>query len=311
MKKEIKILSAGLMLGLFLISCNEPGPVELRDDDVSFEEHLDIEVLAPEPDVYVYSNGYDTTGIVEPLPTHTSVISVSGIEYSYKNISLHSMFDVALFFDRSRPIYGFNDRVVGYHLSPLGEVYFNGEKASEKEWRLRYRTNEGEKDTALGKFHVLNRLFSPDGLFAFPYDSYLNFELVSGHGQGTGRNINFNIPTPEKVSGEIKLLGSRRNKDVRVDLIWNSNSRRDALIEIIVGGSSPDNDKVVPIVKFRTNDDGFFRVPRSIMRTIPFDRFNSIVITFRRSVRKSIQNDMLPDNHIIAQSIHNIKIDVP
>jgi hypothetical protein len=311
MKKEIKILFIGLMAGFLLYSCKEPGPVELIDDDVSLEEQLDIEVLAPEPGVYVYSNGYDTTGIVEPLTEYTSLISVSGIQYTYKNISINSMFNVAMVFDKSRPVYGENDRIVGYHLNPLGNVFFNGEQAGEKEWRLRYRTHEGEKDTALGKYHVLSRLFSPNGQYAFPYDSYINFELISGSGQGMGRNINFNIPTPEKVVGRVELVGSRRNHDVRIDLHWNVNSRKDALIEIILGGFLPDRDEVFPIVKFRTYDDGYLRVPHSIIKSFPFDRFDAMVLTFRRSMRKTIQNDILPDNYIIAQSIHSIKIDVP
>lgn len=131
------------------------------------------------------------------------------------------------------------------------------------------------------------------------------------HGMGQRNNISFDIPTPEKVTGEVELTGSRRGHNVKIDLYWNANSRKDALIEIIIGGSSRNKDGVIPIVKFRTIDDGFLRIPRSIMRSIPFDIHDTLVITFRRREIKTFQDSMLPDNHIVAQSIHNIKIDVP
>ena len=302
MKKEIKIILIGLLAGFFITACNERGPVELRDEDDSFE----VELLTPEP------SGYDSTGIVEPLPSFTSLITVSGIQNSYKNISIHSMFNAAMFFDRSKPVYNFSNRIIAYHLRPLGNVYFNGEEAGEKQYRLRYRSNEGEKDTLLGSYHVIARLFSPGSFREFPYDSYVNFELEGGMGgQGTGFHLDFDIPTPEKVTGEVKISGSRRRHDIRMDLHWNINSDREAFIEIIVGGTSSLNDGVVPIVKFKTRDDGFFRVPRSMMRSIPLDKHPALVFTFRRSAYKNVQHDKLPDNHIIAQSIHNIKIDVP
>jgi hypothetical protein len=305
MKKEIKIILIGLLAGILFASCKERGPVELIEDDVSFEERLDIEALSPEP------NGYDSTGIVEPISTFTSLITVSGIQYTYQNTSIYSLYNAAMFFDRSRPIYSYNNRIVGYHLRTLGNVYFNGEEAGEKLYRMKYRALEGEKDTVLGTFQLLARLFSPEGLFAFPYDSYVNFELQSGLGPGSGIDINFDIPTPEKITGEVKIAGSRLRRDVRIDLYWNANPKRDALIEIIIGGSSPQKDGVVPIVRFRTLDDGYLRVPLSIMRSIPFDRHPSLVFTFRRSKYKNLQHEKLPDNHIVAQSIHNIKIDVP
>lgn len=313
MKKEMKILFIGLLLGIYLSSCKEPGPVELIDDDISFEEKLDIEILSPEPNVFVYSNGYDSTGILGPLPPHASLISVSGIQSTYKSLSIHRMFNAAMFFDRSKPIYGPHHKIVGFILNPVGDVFFNGEQAGENQLRIRYKMDHVERDTLLGNYHVINRLFFPSGSHAFPYDSYINFELERDHdhGQGDMNNISFKIPTPEKVIGEVELIGSRRGRNVKINLFWNASSRRDALIEIIIGGSSRNNDGLFPIVKFRTLDDGFLRVPHSIMRSIPFDIYDTLVFTFRRRKIRTIQDSMLPDNHIVAQSIHNIKIDVP
>jgi hypothetical protein len=306
MKKEIKILFIGLILGVLLASCKEPGPVEIID-----EENLDIELLSPRPDENVYSTPYDSTGILEPASLYTTLISVSGIQNTYKNISINSIYDAAFFFDRSKPIYDSDSRIVGYHCNPLGDVFFNSEQAAEKEWRVRYRLHGEERDTLLGKYHVLTRLFSPGGLFAFPYDSYLNFELKNMHGQGQTNSISFAIPTPEKVTGRVELTGSRRTRDIKMDLNWNANSKRDARIEIVVGGYEAGKDGVFPILRFRTADDGFLSFPPSLLRTIPFNRFNALVITFQRKLFKRYQHDKLPDNHIVAQSIHNIKIDVP
>lgn len=313
MKKEIQILFIGLLLGVLLSSCKEPGPVDIRDDDIFHEEQLDIEILSPEPNVFVYSNGYDSTGILGPLPPNASLISVSGIQTTYKGQSIHRIYNAAMFFDRSKPIHAHDRRIVGFLLNPLGDVFFNGEQAGENQLRIRYKMQGGEKDTLLGNYHVINRLFLPSGSLAFPYDSYINFELQMGHGQGQGgmNNISLNIPTPEKITGEVELIGSRKGRNVKIDLLWNANSDNREPVEIILGGSSRDKNDVFPIVKFRTKDDGFLRIPNSIMRSIPFDRFDAIVITFRRGKVKTVLNNMLPDNHIIAQSIHNIKIDVP
>jgi hypothetical protein len=305
MKKEIKIVFIGLLAWLLFSACNERGPIELRDDDVSFDEPTDIVELAPQP------SGYDSTGIVDPPHLYTSLVAVSGIQNSYKNISIHSIYNTAMFFDRTRPVYDPNNDIIGYHLNPLGNVFFNGEQGREKQYRMRYRSHDGERDTLLGRYHVVSRLFSPDGFFAFPYDSYVNFELQSGSGQGPGLNISFDIPTPEKVNGEVKIIGSRKRRDIKIDLYWNPNVRKDALLEIIIGGTSPHKDGVVPIVKFRTPDDGYLRLHHSIMRSITEERHPALVFTFRRVLYKNVQHDKLPDNHIVAQSIHNIKIDVP
>ena len=109
----MKILFIGLLLGILLSSCKERGPVELIDDDVSFEEKLDIEILSPEPNDYVYSNGYDSTGILDPLPPQTVLISFSGIQSTYKSLSIHTMFNAAMFFDRSKPIHAPDHKIVG------------------------------------------------------------------------------------------------------------------------------------------------------------------------------------------------------
>ena len=70
------------------------------------------------------------------------------------------------------------------------------------------------------------------------------------------------------------------------------------------GNSSP-----FPLYKIRVADNGYVEIPSSLLRTFPYDQYSKIMISFVRQKSTKIQN--LDENQVLAQSIHNIIIDVP
>ena len=298
-----KFLLHILLLMFGVISCNNPLPTKIVKPDLPEDAHVDIEVLSPEPDLFAYDNGYDTLGFVSAFPPDRTVISVSGIKNSYNNLTSHRTTAFAVFIDKNMRIEREDGRLLGFGSRVVGETSFNNIKSRIIPRRIKYRWEENILDTLLGVAHLLTYSHGENALFPFPYKSRVKFRL----NPIVGNDSVIDIPTPTEITGNISATGSLRNHNLRIELEWNRAD--DGRIEIVVGGMNPNDNAPFPLYKIRVRDGGKILIPRTLMETFPFDRFQQIMFSFSR--QKFVGDPLRSENIIVAQSIHNIKFNVP
>ncbi|NOX19102.1 MAG: hypothetical protein GXO87_12585 [Chlorobi bacterium] len=293
-----------LLSGIFLFSCGEPVPTEIIPAATTDEEY-DVEILSPNPNEYVYSTGYDSTGLVEPLPRFDSYILLSGVKNDFDGNIRRKGYGGAVFFDKNAPVYDPLGKLIGYKSRALGRVTFDGDTARIVPRLIRFLAGGIIRDTIGGVRHI--SIFDRRNAVHpfFPYDADVAFKLKV-FGGGAFETV---IHTPPEIDGKLKITGSRANHDLKVELLWNGTGRGKA--EIIFGGILNSNGELFPLLKFTIADNGRIRIPNSALAKIPFDRFDKMTITLIRRIEKIVDNNTLNKNFIAAQSIHNIVFDVP
>ena len=301
MKKHFKYIGLTLVMIIGMLSCQEPGPTELLPDENTIDDDLEIEILSPSPDEFVYANGYDSTGITQPTPTGASIITVNDIKNTFGNTTIESAFYGAVFFDKQAPILNNAGKTVGFRTRYIGRTFFNGDSARVLPYILRYKEQGQIKDTVAGVLHLL-RVNSRRG--RNPDNDFIKFRLNPIIGQA----VQFNILTPPEVTGNVKISGSPGSANFGIDLTWNEAI---APIEIIIGGLLKDRNETFPLFRLRTRDDGHLRIPGNLLRKIPFDHFSQLVITFIRRYNTNITGNSINDNFVTANSIHNVRLPVP
>lgn len=305
MKRSIYyILISAISLTVF--SCGEPAPVELISDIDSGNDKLDIEILSPTPNVINYSNGYDSTGIVGIPPNREAFISISGIKTTYKNLNIKNTYNAAIFSNLNEPIKEPSGRLLGFKSYDIGIVKFDGYRAHILNRKAKFRIGGNERDTTLGFFYVFNgRMGMPGGRYDFPYNSKMDFKLE----RNSGEVVSFDIPTPEEISGKIKLNGSKERRNLSIDLNWEKSLR--GRIEIIIGAAAKNNlSEILPLVRIKIRDNGFLRIPNNLLKNFPADKFDVMTISICRIYEYSNRSG-ITDELIYSKSIHNIMFDVP
>ncbi len=304
MKNAIKYIA--IVLFIFeLVSCNDPIPTELIPIDDQ-TDNLDVQVLSPEPNEFVYSNGYDSTGITDPLPRNANFIILSGIKYSFNNTVFKTGTANAIFFDGTKPVRNHHGRIVGFKSRYIGRIKFDDDTARVVAARMKIMNAGIQTDTIIGLKYILRYQdeFHPNRR-VFPYASDVDVQI----NPMIGNPIQFNLPVPQEITGSVKIIGKRSERNVKLELNWNAG--RSGKIEIILGGIPKGDTGAFPLLKFSTKDDGFLRIPTRYIQPIPFDRFDKIVLTFIRKFEKKITNNhSLNDNFIASQSIHNIIFEI-
>ncbi|MBU2491448.1 MAG: hypothetical protein KJ571_02415 [Bacteroidetes bacterium] len=300
MKRLIKYCS---VIVLFLVSaCSDPSPTELIFDNTPVSENIDVEIISSNPDEVVYSTGYDSTGIVRPIPQHLSNIYVSGIKNSSGNNTERINYYSAVFFDGSQPIYNPHGRKLGFKTNNMGKVFFNNIAAKEVSHIVHIIEPGRVRDEIAGIKYEYYQRNSPN---QFPFNSGILFTLMPV--QMRDRKIEFEIQTPKEITGQVIRSGSRVIGDLKLLLKWDN--KGDGNIEVIIGGIAKGRNDPFPLIRIKTSDDGELVIPASITKSIPFQNYNEIVFSF---IRQTIKNDSslsgLNDPNVIAQSIHNIKV---
>ena len=292
-----------LFLTLGIISCDEPLPTQIIKPDVPDDVQVDLEVLSPEPDLFIYNSGYDTLGFISAFPPDKPIINVSGIKNSYKNLTFYRTTVFALFIDKKLRVERKDGRLIGFGSRLVGETSFNNIQSKIIPRIVKYKWENNILDTFLGVAHLLYYNRGSNSLFPFPYESSITFKL----NPIVGESSEVNIPTPIEITGKINASGSLRKRNLKIELGWNGT--KDGKIEIVVGGMNPTDHVPFPLYKIKVRDSGRVTVPQTLMETFPFDKFKQIVFSFSR--QKFVGNPRSSRNIIIAQSIHNIKFDVP
>ncbi len=291
-----------LPLIIIFISCKEPLPTQLVEPNTPNNTKVEIEPLSPEPDLFAYEGGYDTLGYVPSTPIDKAIINVSGIKSTYKRVTTKRTTAFAIYTNKDKRIERKDKRLIGFFSDYVGETSFNNIKAVAIKRRIKYKWNGSILDTLLGVIHMIPFSRRRTSLYPFPYNSSISFRLKIASG-----NRDISILTPTEITGKIKTEGTVGDKNLKINLEWNAS--RESKITIIIGGMNPNSRAPFPLFKIQVRDNGKVTIPKSLMRTFPFNRFKQVMCSFVR--QKFVGNPKHSKEIIVAQSIHNIRFDVP
>ncbi|MCH7964908.1 MAG: hypothetical protein IH852_13330 [Bacteroidetes bacterium] len=289
-------------VGLFLFGCDKPAPTELIDDT----DPAEYEILGKDINDEFYSNGFDTTGITQDLQQLPNLIAISGIKVTdiHGNTDEFS-FAQSIFFDRTKEIFSPGGRFLGFRSIIPGIVSFDNRIARVVPFHIRYRDGDVLRDTTLGNKYILfsGRRGDIDD-FHYRHNSSMNFRInIFG-----GEQVSFDIPTPTEITGNIDILGSRSNGDLRALLHWTRGNTHD--ITIVIGARLRDKHIIMPLYRVKTRDDGRLLIPPRFINQIPFQHFDRIVFTFIRRFENTIDTNG-GDLRVSSQSIHSIIVNLP
>ncbi len=286
-------------IGLLVISgCDKPAVTELTQDE---QQQLQVEVLAKDTNDEYYSA--DSSGVVDDLNGYANVVTVSGIKITNGSTTINTAFAQTIFFDKSKPVRRRNGRLLGYYTRLLGNAQFNGVEAKSVPYILRYKDGGVLQETTLGVRHVLNSVFQNQD-FGYQYNSSVtfNFDFLLG-----AISFNFDIPTPPEITGSVMLEGKRNNNTLRAKLNWDAENYSE--FQIIVAASVSDSNKIFPLFRLKTKDDGELIIPAELINQIP-PRFDEFMFYFvRRTEFHNQRNNN--DFYVLSQSIHRVDIDIP
>ena len=294
MKSLIKYFLLLFLIGSFL-GCNNPQPTALIEDN----DPIEIEVLTKNP-AEPTSFGIDSTGLNDNPARFTNVITVAGIKQTIRGISFKSSFAQAAFFDKTKPVFGLNGKLIGYSTLTPGNVFFSNQKAERRQFRIRYGVN---KDTSLGLRYVLHRRGILGDPFNFDFNSNINFRFVPDISSA----VSFDIATPPEIFLNYRLAGSKSNKNLNLLLEWNAGNVKN--FEILISIIDDPRNIVFPLYKIKTADDGKFAMPKKLLEELAA-RFDKLEFTLTRKFEKQ-QGTGIAELIVVSQSINSISVDIP
>ena len=294
MKSLIKYFLLLFLIGSFL-GCNNPQPTALIEDN----DPIEIEVLTKNP-AEPTSFGIDSTGLNDNPARFTNVITVAGIKQTIRGISFKSSFAQAAFFDKTKPVFGINGKLIVYSTLTPGNVFFSNQKAERRQFRIRYGVN---KDTSLGLRYVLHRRGILGDPFNFDFNSNINFRFVPDISSA----VSFDIATPPEIFLNYRLAGSKSNKNLNLLLEWNAGNVKN--FEILISIIDDPRNIVFPLYKIKTADDGKFVMPKKLLEELAA-RFDKLEFTLTRKFEKQ-QGTGIAELIVVSQSINSISVDIP
>jgi hypothetical protein len=294
MKSTIKYFIFFSWFVLFF-GCDNPQPTALVED----EDPILIEVITKNP-AEPTSFGVDSTGLEDNPNRFTNVISVAGIKQTFQGVSFKSSFAQAVFFDKTKPVWGRNDKLVGYSTLTPGNVFFNNIKAERRQFKVKYGIT---RDTSLGLHYVVHRRGLLGDPFDFEFSSKINFRFVPDFSSPTG----FDIATPPEIFLNHRLSGSNENENLNLMLEWNAGYVNN--FEILISIVDDQRDIVFSLYKIKTSDDGKFVMPKKLLQELAA-RYNKIAFTLTRKFEKQ-HNGGNTELFVVSQSINSILVELP
>lgn len=297
--REMKKFTIILLIIVFVYGCGEPLPTELTEVDNSSE--IEFEAVPAES----ANLDYDSTGIVDRNIDKSVVVSVVGVRNTnFRTVQTEGYY-YAIFNDKSSPVQAGNGHMLGYKTRQMNAVFFNNFQARKIEHKIKYRVGSVYIDTLLGvKYFASQHMMNMMGrMNRFPYSSKVSFKAMNGHHQ---QNIEFDIPTPSEITGRVRLIGNREDRDAYFELEWNPEGR--GRVEIVFAAIN-SNGEINPLMRVRGNDNGNMRVPLNVFRNIITEHNRSLVISYIRKIENI--DKFIDDSYIVSESIHNIRIDLP
>ncbi|MGE5795906.1 MAG: hypothetical protein ACM34O_16300 [Ignavibacteria bacterium] len=300
MKIIKRYTSLFLIAGLFFTGCDKPAVTELVQD----EDQYTVEAMTEDPSDE--SKSIDSIGVTDNLLRYTSVVTLAGLTTSYYNFKFdESSAAQALLFDKNQPIYSPEGDLIGYHTITPGIVRFDNKIARLLPYKFKFRREGSIADTVAGNQYILfsrQRFGDP---FEFPYDSFINFSYTPFNGQNGG---SIDIVTPKKIDASVSVKGNIRNRTLDVLLEWKNVSNRK--IEIILCGKIMRSKSIIPVLRFKTEDDGKFPIPAELLNNLRFALYDNLIILLERKSETKYTFER-GDLYVFSKSVHRIDIDIP
>lgn len=301
MKNFIRII----FILLFAFGCKEPAPTELINN--SLEDFVQINPISTDVDENLNIAGYDSTGITNPFMNKSTIVSITGVRNTnYGNLQSEGYY-YAVFNDKAKPVKVKNGKMIGFKSKSYFSVRFNNYEAMQVPNIVKYREGGIIKDTVLGiKYFVKHRMMGHFGqMQGFPFSSKIDFKVY----ESGNSFVQFDISTPAEILGKVSLDVNRAGKSQSLILEWNA--LKDDNVEIILAEWEQANNNTEPLLKIEGNKNGKVKIPLSIIENVLRTQKKIIVISFIRKIIREINNNLLDDTYIVAQSIHNIRIQIP
>lgn len=300
MKKLTKYII--LAASLVYFSCESPAPIQLEADSNLASDEFELEIPVENSNTFINSD-YDSVGTVIDSTAKTLII-VNGIKRDYKLTTRSVSLGKALFYDDFY-IMSSEGKKVSRRTKNVNSVFFGGSAAAQYEYKISYYDKGRVKDTIAGPQYVVynNR---PRLGFDFPYNSSLIVRVRFGN--GNPRDIQ--VETPPEITGSVEAKGKRAEGNLIFNFKWDGLGQ--GKVEIILGGYLKGTSVNFPVYKFFTADDGNFVIPAYLVKAVRFERFEALSFSMIRKKEAVDNSDMrLGKTLILAQSIHNIKVDLP
>ncbi|HVO73826.1 MAG TPA: hypothetical protein VMT35_07370 [Ignavibacteriaceae bacterium] len=289
-----------LLAGLILIGCDKPAVTELVQD----EDEYTVEVMTDNPSDELQS--IDSIGVTDNLLQYASVVTLVGLSTSYYNTLLdESSAAQALLFDRNNPIYSPAGDLIGYRTITPGIIRFSDKVARILPYKIKFRKGSLIADTTAGNQYILFSRQKFGDPFEFPYESFisLSYAPIIGRNGGT-----IDINTPKRINAAVRIKGKIRDKSLSAALEWNKGSNNK--IDIIICGKKRSKEITIPLLRFKTEDDGEFIIPSQYLNTIRFNLYDKIIFMLERKLEKKYSFER-GDLYTFSKSIHQIVIDIP
>ncbi len=303
--KEIKKILLFPFILILIQSCSDPAPVEFIDNNLS-DSNIQIEPAFNDIETGLNTSGYDSTGIINPYLNRTTIISIAGVNNTNFGLVQSEGYYYAIFNDKTKPVKLRNGKMLGYRSKNFSSVRFNNFVAIPVPYVVRFLDGMHIKDTVLGTKYFLKQRMMHNGMMNnFPFSSKISFKVIENRNSFT----QFDIPTPAKIIGKISLDGNRLKRNLSLIFEWDRVEEEDVII--IIARIKNNTNDTEPLIKVKGNKHGKVKVPYSIIENVVSEQRKVLVISFIRKIEKEINNHLLNDTYIIAQSIHNIKIEIP
>lgn len=299
MKKNINYIL--LAASFFYFSCESPAPTQLEADMNVSSDKYNLEIPVENTAAFA-SSDYDSLGLISDT-TAESLIVINGISWDQRIINRYVSLGKAVFYEKE-VITNPNGKIISKKSKKVNSVNFGANEAKEKDNKVSYRENGRIKDTIVGPQYIIynNR---PGLGFDFPYKSVVNVQI-----KAPGINRDIMVETPSAITGTVETAGKRSEGSLSYKLKWEGASQEN--IEIVLGGYLKGSSNIFPVYKFVTADDGSFTIPRHLLNAVNFEFYDSIDISLIRKIQKIDTSDKkLGKTLIIAQCIHNMRVDIP
>lgn len=280
----MKTLILNTLLAIFLLisfGCEKPAPTSLIEDEQT-DAPFEIEVLSQNPGIDMLTGGFDTTGFVQSSPLQKSTVFIGkNIIRDQKNNQSEFNYTNSIFIDKNSPIKTLSGKFLGFKSIEPGVVKFNGITARRIPLKYRYYDRGVLKDTTAGFQFVLqkrNDRINQDP-FDIDFNSNVRFELS---GLLSPPKL-IDIYIPSLIDGKISVT----RKDDKIDFIltWLKDNYPD--INIVIGAYSKGSQVSVPFFRIRAINNGKLRIPPELIKSIPKDRFDKLIISFIRQIKRT------------------------
>jgi len=298
-----------ILIFIIFYACNGPNVTELtveQDRADTSTEILELENIAPVADGGLFSNNYDSTGVVNPAPKkYFNVISFSKIESKNNLRTVVIDYATAQFFDKSQPIKNNNGKVIGYKSVLMGDLFFNDTPAKTTKSVMHMMMHGARIKITNGMRYLLVKKNSNSGESIAPYGGVISVTLKKM------RMMKFNaqVPVPESINAVVFKKGDFRNNNLEIRIGWKNPTGKK--LEVIIGGIKQGNTSVIPLIKFKTPDDGTLNLPANLVNSIPLQNFKYLVLTLIRRMEREVNSQKFNSKfYVSSQSIQNLRFEI-